>query len=510
METLIPQVSTRDLALVLFKRKWSVTVIVLVTMFAAAFWLFVIRDELYTVSTRVLVKLGREQAPPPSVMGAAPMVIAYRSQDLNSEIEIFRNLETIGRVVDKYHLDVPAPDPVPTSFLERVKLGNKILMRTCKEWYEEALIRMGFRERLSPREKTVFGLALGLAVKAQKDSNVFEAELSLPYRKGSAEILNALLDEYLSYRQEIYKSTEAVFFKSEVDSAARKLQSADTTVQKFEEASDISSFQKQESVLLENIAAARAAWKEADATRQELEGRVGRLEEELRKSEPNFARIAEFGHQGFQQTVLNQLAELQRERERLRMTELDSGDKIQNNRQQYQALVAMLAGNLRTAHAEVAQQTEVRRTAFENLRDQLKQLHDKETQWTQLKRKQRDHEEDYLLFRKKLEESRANAGMELLRIGNVAVIERASAPLMPSGLRKTTMLGLALLSSLLAALTWVTIAEFFDYRVYRSEELERIVPVPVLAVIPAGVHLMPSGGTAREKLKTSHVHGITY
>jgi uncharacterized protein involved in exopolysaccharide biosynthesis len=84
METLIPQVSTRDLALVVFKRKWSITVIVLVTMIAAAFWLFVMRDEQYTVSTRVLVKLGREQAPPPSVMGASPMVIAYRSQDLTS------------------------------------------------------------------------------------------------------------------------------------------------------------------------------------------------------------------------------------------------------------------------------------------------------------------------------------------------------------------------------------------------------------------------------------------
>jgi uncharacterized protein involved in exopolysaccharide biosynthesis len=508
METLIPQVSTRDLALVVFKRKWSITVIVLVTMIAAAFWLFVMRDEQYTVSTRVLVKLGREQAPPPSVMGASPMVIAYRSQDLNSEIEIFRNLETIGRVVDKYHLDRPVPDPVPTNLFERVKLWNKQITRTVKEAYEEALIRMGFRERLTPREKTVYGLALGLAVKAEKDSNVFEADLTLPYRKGTAQVLNALLDEYLAYRQEIYKSKEAAFFKTEVDSAANKLQGADATVQKFEDASDISSLQKQETVLVDNVAGAHAAWKEADATRQEYEGRIHRLDEELAKDEPNFARIAEFGHEGFQQSTVNQLAELQREREKLRLTELDSGDKIRNNRQQAQALATMLAGNLRTAYAEVAQQTEIRRKAYESLNDQLKLLHEKEAQWTQLKRNERDYEDDYLLFRKKLEESRANAGMELLQISNVAVIERASDPLMPSGMRKTTILGLALLGAVLAALSWVTIAEFFDNRIYRIEELEKIVPVRVLAAIPAGVRLMPAG-LARRKAKMSHVYGFS-
>ena len=507
METLIPQVSTRDLAIVLFKRKWSIAVIVLTTMLGAAFWLFVMRDEVYSVSARVLVKLGREQAPPPSVMGAAPMVIAYRTQDLNSEIEIFRNLEMIGRVVDKYHLDRPLPDPTPRTFFERVKLLKKQITRAVKDTYEEALIRLGFRERLSPREKTIFGLALGLSVKPQKDSNVFEAELSLPYRTGSAEILNALVDEYLNYRQEVYKSQEAAFFKAEVDSAANKLQSADATAQKFEQESGITSLQKQESVLLENMASANAAWKEADATRQEFEGRIGRLEEELARDEPNFARIAQFGREGFQQNVINQLAELQRDRERLRMTELDSGDKIQNNRAQYHALVTMLAGNLRTSYAEVAQQTEVRRKAFEDLRAQLNQLRDNETQWTQLKRKQRDYEEDYLMFRKKLEEARANAGMELLRISNVSVIERASDPLMPSGMRKTTILGLALLSALLTALMWVTVAEFFDYRVYRVEELERIVPVPVLAAIPAGVRLIPVGA-AREKLKMAHAGEI--
>jgi capsular polysaccharide biosynthesis protein len=75
-------------------------------------------------------------------------------------------------------------------------------------------------------------------------------------------------------------------------------------------------------------------------------------------------------------------------------------------------------------------------------------------------------------------------------------------------MRKTTILGLALLAAVLAALSWVTVAEFFDNRVYRIEELEKIVPVRVLASIPAGVRLMPAG-LARRKAKMSHVYGFS-
>jgi uncharacterized protein involved in exopolysaccharide biosynthesis len=133
---------------------------------------------------------------------------------------------------------------------------------------------------------------------------------------------------------------------------------------------------------------------------------------------------------------------------------------------------------------EKEQQTRLRRSAYDDLQGQLQQLHEKQMQWIDLKRKTRDYEDSYLLYRRKLEEAVADEGMQERRIGNAAVIDRAADPLGSAGMRKTTLLGLAVLASILAALTWVTIAEFFDHRIYTVEELQRQVAAPVFAAIP--------------------------
>lgn len=507
MEDLLPQITARDMALILFKRKWSIVLVLLGTMVAFFGWLFLIHDDVYVVSAKVLVKIGREQAPPPSVMGATPLVIAYRSQDVNSEIEIFQSTDSIAKVVDEFHLDQPVPEPVPPGFLARGKYELKRAMKAVKDWYEEMMIRVGLRDRLTPREKVIYGLKLGLQVRALKDSNVFSAELALPNRVGSARVLNALVDRYLELRQQVFHLKELGFFEGATQGASSDLESAEKQLQDFEVAGGISELDKQESILLEHIAAARAAWREADYARQEFAGRIVRLDTELKKPDPNLAGVAEFGHEGFQQNVVNQLAELQREREKLRMTELDTGDRIQNNRQQFNALASMLSANVRTALAEKEQQTALRRAAYDTLQDQLQQLHSKEMKWADLKRKARDQENTYLVYRKKLEEASADGAMQEMRIGNVAVIERATDPLAPAGMRKTMLLALALVAALLAALVWVTIAEFFDHQVYTVQQLQRQITIPVFAAIPEGTRLETEAARSKSNGRTwfSHV-----
>lgn len=131
----------------------------------------------------------------------------------------------------------------------------------------------------------------------------------------------------------------------------------------------------------------------------------------------------------------------------------------------------------------------LRKATYDNLQEQLKQLHDKQMQWRDLKRKIQDDETAYQLFRRKLQEAAADDAMQARQIGNVSVIERAHDPLAPTGMRKTMLLTLALASALLASLCWVTVAEFFDHRVYTVEQLQRYVTTQVFASIPAGTRL---------------------
>ena len=482
---IIPQVTLRDLLLILWRRKWSIMTIVTVTILCAVGYLWFIRDDVYAVGARILVKLGREQAPPTTVVGASPLVVGYRTTEVNSEIEIFQSAQLIAGVVDRLGLDKPGqPAPVPRGLMARAKFEVKAVMKRVTDWKDEMLITLGLRERLSQRERVIAQLQQSLTVKAAKDSNVFVTNLGVPFRRGGSIVLNALIDDYLTFRRTLYQTQEADFFGGETSRASVELQRVEGELQEFEKNFNIRSFDKQKDLLLDQIARAEAAQKDQEIYLQDVSDKVRRLEAELRKPDPNFGAVGDFSRESLQHNLLTQLSDLEREREKLRLTELDTGDKIQNNRQQAKVLQEILAANLRSVLSGLQRTHSLQSQTIAKFRAELEGLHAQQMKWTDLKRGVTDLESRYLFNRKKLEEAASFASMDRRNLGNVVVIERPTDPLQPIGMRKTTMLGIALGIALFAALAWVALAEYFDHRVYSAQELERLVQVPVFAAIP--------------------------
>jgi uncharacterized protein involved in exopolysaccharide biosynthesis len=487
METGIPQASLRDLFYVLFRRKWSFLFVLAATLFGAVFWLWVVRDDLYVTETKVLVKSGQEEAPPASIVGAGPMVVTYRSQNLNSEIDIFKSSEIIAQVVDKYHLDAPKPPaPVPTKFVARTRYRAKQLVRAIGDWRDELFIKIGLRERLTDREKTIGTLQQALNVGAQRDSNVFVAQLKLPERVGSSIVLSAILDEYLSFRSKMFSTQGHSVFQAEVQRNQGALQRADSDLQHFENTSDIATLEKQQEGLVDQIARARTILRDAQVAYEESSSKVRTLDSEIKKDNPNFGALGDFERESFPQSILRQLADLEKEREKLRMTDLDTTERVVNNRKQFRALAEMLAANLRSTMAEKQSEYEVRKAALVSLQDELTNLHSKQSEWAALKRRSAEAEGIYTFYRRKLEETSASDALEKNRVMNVAVIQHPMDPLQPDGMRKTMLLGIAMGFGFIAALAWISIAEFFDHRVYTIDQLTQHMKAPVLAVVDRG------------------------
>jgi uncharacterized protein involved in exopolysaccharide biosynthesis len=486
MEKLFPQASARDLALILFKRKWSIAVILFGTLLGSIVYLWFVRGDVYAVTARVLVKIGREEAPPATVLGAGPLVIGYRTNEVNSEMEILQSAQIMGEVIDDMHLDRPGPpEPPPARMLPRMKYYVRNLVKSYKDWQEELLINLGIHERLTPREKVMSVLQKGFDVKAAKDSNVFIAALGSPYRKGAAAVLNALLDKYLIHRQAIYHSQEYGFFRGQVDQSRSELAASESQLQEFENKADISLLAKQEEVILEQISRSRGLVRDAEIARDDIQFKVRNLDAELKKPEPNFGSVGEFPRESFQNNILGQLAELQREREKLRLTELDTGEKVKNNRQQFYALAAMLEANLRSALRERQTDLDSHQAALNKMEIDLRTRHAKTGEWIALKRKVADLEGNYMAYRKKMSESKADSDMVEMPLGNVTIIERPIDPVAPVGMTKTTLLGISLLVALFVALAWVAVAEFFDHGIYTAEQARRYLGAPVLAEVPA-------------------------
>ena len=479
--------STSEIAYVLFKHKWSFLVVFVVGLLGSLIWVFCIREDLYGADAKVLVKIGSEQAPPATVVGGAPQVIGYRYQEVNSEVEILQNTALIARLVDDLGLDKAPPEPPPPAGLvPLIRYRVKHVINGIRNWMDDTLVRVGLREKTPPRDTAINQIKGGLKVKAEKESNVFSAEMALPQKHAAAFVLNRLLDMYIEFRPKLYQNKGVDFFAAGVKRNGAELAQTENQIRDFESQGDISLLSEQQTQLVRQIVVNEAAVKEAELGVSDATFRVHQLDAELAKSEPNFGSLGDFDRDSIPNQVLRQIAQLQQEREAMRMTELDSGDKINNNRQQFNALVKILAANLRTTLDLKKGDLAARQQALKGFQEQLKTLHDKQADWVALHRNSGAEEESLQFYRRKLEEATAADALEKLRIGNVIVIQPAVDMLQPVGLRKTLLVSMAAAASLLAAIVWICLLELFDHRIYKAEQLESQLGAPVFAAIPSG------------------------
>jgi uncharacterized protein involved in exopolysaccharide biosynthesis len=487
MENSKAQTSTSDIAFVLFKHKWSALVVLAAGLIGSLVWLFCIHEDLYAANAKVLVKLGAEQAPPATVMGAAPQVIGYRYQEVNSEVEILQNTALIARLVDELGLDKEPPEPPPpTGMVPLIRYRVKHVINGVRTWMDDTMVRIGLREKTPPRDRAINSIQGGLKVKAEKESNVFSAEMSLPQKHAAAFVLNRLLDMYMELRPKLYQNKGVDFFAAGVKRNSSELAKTEDDIRKFESQGDISLLQEQQAQLVHQIVQSQAAVKEAELAVKDASYRVSQLDTELAKPEPNLGTLGDFDRDSIPNGILRQITSLQQDREAMRMTQLDTGEKIQNNRQQFKALVGMLAANLRSTLVMKKDDLAAHEQTLQGLQTQLSTLHDKQSDWVAMHRDSSAKEESLQFYRRKLEEATAADALERLRIGNVIVIQPAVDMLQPVGMRKTYLFGMAALASLLAAIVWISLLELFDQRIYKLEQLEAQIDVPVLAAVPSG------------------------
>lgn len=455
-----------------------------VTILFAGFWLWFVRGSVYTVTAKVLVKIGEEQALPATVMGPPPTILGQQVQATNTEMQILSSTDLLGRVVDYYHMDRPPVVPVPKKLLPRLRYEIRKDVESVKKRLHVIEAELGLRQQLSPRDAAIEELERGLKLQADQNSTVFSASLTLPYKKGISNVLNTLIDFYQSYRLRLYHKEGAKFFSKQVSANRADLTEAEKSLQAYEGRWGISQITRQEAVLLDQASAAATSLQNALIVREQASLKVKLLDQQLKLPNPDFGVLGKFDANSFPATILRQLAGLQQKRAKLLLTELASGGLVKNNRRQFWALADMLAANLRSQLAEARQVYAQRLATLDSLNRKLAALHERQMEWSNLKRRIKDADAEYAFFRQKLVQAKAADAILSERLGDVSVVQHAMDPLGPSGMSRTTLLGIAAVLALFLAFVWVAVAEFFDHRIYTPEALESYLGVPVLATVP--------------------------
>jgi uncharacterized protein involved in exopolysaccharide biosynthesis len=269
-----------------------------------------------------------------------------------------------------------------------------------------------------------------------------------------------------------------------VDQTRTKLDAAEAERQEFEEEHDIVQIEEQKRSLIEQIAGARRTLDEAQREVDLAQQKVRQLGEMSSSQEPEFGRLGEFVQDTFPDDLLSRLTTLQMERELLLVSEAPDSIRVRTNRAQFEEVIKLIRSNLESVLEEKKQQESVAQKQLAALEDRLTKLHASEKEWRELIRESSTLEDSFRFYQRKLEEAHASGELESSKFGNATVIDTAKDPILPTGIRKTYLLLAAGLFSVLAALAWAAIAEFFDHRIYSGDSLEKHIGAPVWAVIP--------------------------
>ena len=113
--------------------------------------------------------------------------------------------------------------------------------------------------------------------------------------------------------------------------------------------------------------------------------------------------------------------------------------------------------------------------------ERLEELPDKELRLARLERAVRVSENIYLLLLEKHQEARIN---EVMEFGDIRIIDKALAPEAPIKPNKKLNLAIGGILGLMAGVMLAFFGEYMDNTIKNTEDVERILNLPILGVIP--------------------------
>jgi capsular exopolysaccharide synthesis family protein len=281
----------------------------------------------------------------------------------------------------------------------------------------------GLFDKLSELERAILRFSDNLDV---RKGNVIEVRFQ--HRDGAlaAAVVNRLverfLDHYLSVHQQNQKYS---FFKEQLALMEQKLQDAQKELGLFRNEQNISSIQKQKSLLLLQIS--------------DMEVDLGKTRGEISQQES--------------------LAE--------------SLKKSPESRPEIQQKLVALQSKAKKLQQQITQ-----------YRLELGMLDKAETRLNELERRVRIDEENYLLYSKKTEEARISSAMDEQKLVNFSIIEPSLPPISPIKPNKPLIIFVALLLGCAGGILLAFVSEYFTHTFDNPGDIEDIINCPAPASLP--------------------------
>jgi capsular exopolysaccharide synthesis family protein len=369
----------------------------------------------------------------------------------------------------------------------------------------------------SERKLTTKKLKKSLKVKIVPATNILELSYQDRNPTLATKLLNAVSQTMVEENTEALRSeAKAVreFLEREVPKKRMAAEAAETIENQYRQASRIISFEDQTKSLIESLGTLENQEIALSAQLQETKARVKELQRITdNNTPPNAYTAGRIGQDQELKDLRNKLAELDAKLAQGRSRFTDANPVIVSLQKQqdelrdlYNEKASRLLSNNQTvppaniASDELSQNftsqyitSEVERASLEKklitlqanraeLQKRLAQLPLQQQPLTALVRQREEAIASLKLLQVKLEEARI---AEAQLVGNISIIEQAEIPSSANGPNKKAVLVIAFVFGTILAVGITLLLELIDNRLHDASEVERLVKLPILGVLPS-------------------------
>jgi uncharacterized protein involved in exopolysaccharide biosynthesis len=470
----------RDLATILFRRKWMMigmfTMIAMATL-AAAF----LMPHRYQSRMKILVKNARADVViTPEQTNSSNGGGEVTETQINSEIELLNSKDLLEDVARKSGLDQH---------------------ETASFW----------SKGVPPVERSIRRLERDLAITPVKKSDIIEVS----YTAGSPELATAVLQNlsnlYLEKHLKLHRPPGTYeFFQAQANQYGGQLREREAGMLAFQQRNDLVSLDQEKQLNLQKMADAQSRYMEAVTAVNEATKRIAKLREQLATTAPRVVTQSRaLPNQYSVERLSTMLVELQNRRTQL-LTKFQPADRfVKEVDQQIKDTSAALDKAMKMTNVEQSSdlnplrqtlETELARASQELAGQQarrdeqarqvaqyqalLTHLEQSTNEHAALERQVKEAADNYQLYSKKQEESRIADELDQKKITNVSIAE---APVMQRQAvwpNRPLILSLGIFLAFFVSIASVLATELLRDTVHTPRELELFAGVPVIATIP--------------------------
>lgn len=469
---------------ILLRHRWLVIAFLFITVAATAAWTFTARP-LFTAT--VTLRIEKEE---PRVVKFEDVLKADTTEDYyQTQYQILKSRSLATSVIAALRLD-QHPE-----FQDR----DRGFLSTIRQWIQQRL------QQLTPEVPPVERAAtdeLGivspvtdffltrLAIEPVRNSRLVRVAFESYYPDIAARVANTLADTFIA--QQLRQKTEATryatdFLGQQLDGAGRKLEQAETQLQRFLEANNIffltaDKAGEQQDLITQQLTHLSDALLKVRADRIAKESLyaqavghdansvpavlaspvVARLKEELAKSDAEYRRLGQLFKPEYPR-----MEQLQRSIAELRQHLAQEGVRI-------------LDGLDADYRAAVLAERQLEKT-MDNHQQLARKLGAKMPQYSVLRRDVDTNRQVYISLLTRLKETQVSSA---LITSNIYPVDRGEIPISPSKPRKTLNLMLGLVVGLFGGVALAFLVEYLDTTVKDANDIRGVLRVPALGFVP--------------------------